>query len=323
MRSLPDALREGELLACLAEGWGLEVASARYRPVGFGSYHWDVTDAAGLRHFVTVDDLDHKGWLGHDRNSAFEGLRAAFDAALALRGEGGLPFVVAPTPATRGETVRRLDPRYAVALFPLVDGSPDRAPGPRADVVRMLAELHGATRVALPFARRRHLELPERPHLEAALRELDRPWTGGPFSEPARHLLARHAEGLVRRLETFDRLAAGAADDDANLVVTHGEPHWANVLRSAGRLLLVDWDTVGLASPERDLCHVTSDPHELALYEDVTGRPVDRTALALYRLRWDLDDISIYTLQFRSAHTRTPDTQKAWRNLRRFVRTRC
>jgi len=68
MRSRPDALQESEVIASLAEGWGLEVESARYAPVGFGSYHWDVTDAAPRRYFVTVDDLDHKSWLGHDRN---------------------------------------------------------------------------------------------------------------------------------------------------------------------------------------------------------------------------------------------------------------
>lgn len=320
MRSLPEALEERELLACLAHGWGLDVASARYLALGFGSYHWDVTDAAGCRHFVTVDDLDHKGWLGHDRDSAFDGLRAAFDAALALRRDGGLRFVVAPTPAARGETVRRVGSRYAAALFPFVDGSVDGAPGPRGDVVRMLAELHRGTPAALSVARRRHLDLPERHHLEAALRELDRPWTGGPFAEPARHLLAGHAADVLRRLGTFDRLTAEVTADDADLVITHGEPHWANVLRSADELLLVDWDTVGLAPPERDLWHVTSDPDELALYTRATGRRVDATTLALYRLRWELDDISLYTRLFRSAHVSTADTEKAWRSLDRCVR---
>ena len=38
------------------------------------------------------------------------------------------------------------------------------------------------------------------------------------------------------------------------LVVTHGEPHAGNVMRrSDGRHLLVDWDTVAVAPPERDL----------------------------------------------------------------------
>ena len=39
-------------------------------------------------------------------------------------------------------------------------------------------------------------------------------------------------------------------------MITHGEPHPGNILRSRGRLLLIDWDTAGVALPERDLWHV-------------------------------------------------------------------
>src|SRR5258708_19152527 len=118
MRSPPDTFGEGEVIASLADGWGLSVANARYAPVGAGSYHWDVTDADGRRLFVTVDDLDEKGWLGHDRESVFDGLRRAFDAAVALRRDGGLPFVVAPIPTARAQAVHRTDVRHALPLFP-------------------------------------------------------------------------------------------------------------------------------------------------------------------------------------------------------------
>ena len=319
MRSRPDALHESEVIAGLAEGWGLEVESARYAPVGFGSYHWDVTDAAPRRYFVTVDDLDHKSWLGHDRESVFASLCGAFDAAVALR-EGGLQFVVAPIPAVKGESVRRISARHTVALFPFVDRShssfgEDSATGGRADLIQMLAELHRATRVALPVARRCSVDLADRRLLEAALRQLDRTWTGGPFSEPVRELLAGNASGLIGRLQAFDRLAAEVAAAGAGLVITHGEPHAGNVLRTAHGILLVDWDTVGLALPERDLALVTSDAGELALYTEATGRSIDPAAMALYRLRWELDDIAIYTSLLRSVHAYTADTEKAWRSL--------
>ena len=90
--------------------------------MGAGSYHWRVTDKAGVRGFATVDDLDHKPWLGDTRDAAFDGLRGAFDASAALRGSG-LQFVVAPIPTRGGESLRRLDERHTVALFPFVDGA--------------------------------------------------------------------------------------------------------------------------------------------------------------------------------------------------------
>lgn len=58
MLTPPADLTEAALLAALAQGWGLDVASLEYQPVGWGSHHWDVTDAAGARWVVTVDDLE-------------------------------------------------------------------------------------------------------------------------------------------------------------------------------------------------------------------------------------------------------------------------
>ena len=326
MKALPEGFHESHLIASLADGWGLDVQSARYAAVGFGSYHWDVTDAAGRRYFVTVDDLDQKSWLGRHRDSAFDGLRAALDTALALRRDAGLQFVLAPIPAADGETVRRACSRHSVALFPFVHGScgrlgEERAPALRSDVIGMLAELHRAAGVVLPIAPRRYLELTERDCLEAALGELDRRWTGGPFSEPARDLLASHASALRRRLDTFDRLAGEVAEAGAELVITHGEPHAGNWLRTVDKVFLVDWDTVGLGPPERDLWLVTRDADELALYTDATGRKVDTAAIALYRLRWELDDIALYTTRFRSAHAHTADTEKAWHSLSGYLRS--
>jgi spectinomycin phosphotransferase len=327
MRSRPATLSERELLACLADGWGLDVRNARYVPEGGGSYHWDVTDAAGNRHFVTADDLDRKAWLGHDRDSTFAGLRAAFDAALALRRDGGLAFVVAPVPAASGETLRRIDSRYSAALFPYVDGSPRgfdaaRPALERAEVIRLLARLHDTTPVVRPVAAPRHLDLPLRGRLEAALRELDRPWTGGPFSERVRELLAEQARELWRWLETFDRLAIEVAAWPDDFVITHGEPHGGNLLRTAAQeWLLIDWDTVGLAPPERDLWHVARDPGDLALYTEATGRGVDARAIALYRLRWALDDIAIFASELRSPHAATADAERAWDGLNVYLRS--
>jgi spectinomycin phosphotransferase len=99
VRSLPENFDADALTGSLADGWGFEVEAADYAPVGGGSYHWVVSDLDGMRGFVTVDDLDRKTWLGNTRESVFDGLRRAFDTALALR-DSGLDFVVAPTPAS-------------------------------------------------------------------------------------------------------------------------------------------------------------------------------------------------------------------------------
>ena len=90
MRGVLQGLSDRDVVSAVADGWGLDIPSAHYVPVGFGSYHWVAADAGGMRYFITVDDLRHKGWLGASPTAAFGGLRSAFDTAFALRHAGGL-----------------------------------------------------------------------------------------------------------------------------------------------------------------------------------------------------------------------------------------
>jgi len=324
VRDRPTEVTERDLARALADGWGIGVAALRYAAVGGGSYHWVVDDGQGKRRFVTVDDLDGKGWLGRTRPAVFDGLRTVMDAALTLRRDVGLGFVAAPVPALDGQTVRPLGPRHAVAVFPFLRGTPGRwgelpsAPE-RTELVEMLAALHRVDpAILVPSLPPHEIGLAWRGDLEVALRELDRPWDGGPFAEPARSLLAAAAPRIRQRLDTLDRWDGdGAAAGET--VITHGEPHPGNVIREpGGDTMLIDWDTVGLARPERDLWMVASDTggsRELCHYIELTGRPVDAAVLGLYRMRWALDDLSCFVREVRAAHRRTPGTEHAWRSL--------
>jgi spectinomycin phosphotransferase len=244
---------------------------------------------------------------------------------VALRDQGELAFVLAPLSTIAGESVRRIGRWHTVAVFAFIDGEAgdfagEPSPQQRAEVVRLLVELHQATPVAAPTARRLDIGFPGRAGLEAARNDLDRAWHGGPFAEPARAWLASHAADLDRLLADFDQLAGAVAAAQLAPVITHGEPHPGNVMRSPGGLVLIDWDTVGLASPERDLWMVASDSgDEVARYVDATGYEVSSAAMSLYRLTWDLADMAIYIDQFRSPHQDTADTQEAWLNLESYL----
>jgi spectinomycin phosphotransferase len=155
--------------------------------------------------------------------------------------------------------------------------------------------------------------------LETALSELDGPWSGGPFSDPARVLLASSAGPIRELLAAFDQLAdrLAAAPD---LVITHGEPHPGNLLHTEGGPLLIDWDTVGLAWPERDLWSVLSETGEEARrYTEATGRAINPDAVTFYRIRWTLDDLAAFTQQLRAGHGHTEDAAEAWQDLRDTV----
>jgi spectinomycin phosphotransferase len=317
----PVGLDEAVVAEAAASRWGLRV-TLRFTPIGAGSYHWLATAAAGTRYFLTADDLLDKPWLGTDPDQVFAGLCAAFETALALRENARLPFVVAPMPALGGAAACRLTTRYSLALFPFVNGRPGRwgeaITAHDADALaEVLARLHMATPVVASRALRRSLELHGRAELEASLCELDRPWSAGPFAERARRELAASSDRVVSWLGEFDALAARLATDGAAATVTHGEPHPGNLVRTGGGLALIDWDTVALARPERDLWMLAdAAPGALARYRQLTGVTPDAGAISFYRLAWTLYDIASYTADLRAPHEWSRDSEKAWTSLR-------
>ncbi|MQA26765.1 MAG: phosphotransferase [Micromonosporaceae bacterium] len=322
MRDKPEGVEDAELGSALADGWGVEVQSMTYLPVGAGSYHWTVADDGAGAWFVTVNDLGPKE--DGSREAAFGRLGRAFDTALALRRDAGLAFVVAPIPTRTGSTVWRLGARHAISVFPMVEGEAGHfgahRPQDRAEVVQLLVELHQATPIVAADAPRTDLRLPGRDQLQDALNDLDREWTGGPFSEPARRLLASRADHVQHLLGDFDRLVQQVRDAPGAWVVTHGEPHPGNLIRGAGGLRLIDWDTVHVAPPERDLWMAAGDSDDvLDSYTRATGRPVDAAGLALYRLWWDLADIAIYVDELRRPHRATDDITASWHYLNGYL----
>jgi spectinomycin phosphotransferase len=319
VRAEPEGIDTAAVLGALREGWAFDAENADYAAVGGGSYHWLVADAAGRRAFVSVDDLGNKAWLGDTREEAFDGLRSAFDTAVALR-KSGLSFAIAPIRALTGASLLRLDARYSLALFPFVEGAAGEfgryeSDDERCGVATLLAELHGAT-AATSIARTAGFDLPGRRHIEAALADQEVAWTGGPLSEPARAAIAASARELAELIALADRLAADAQRGGRRFVVTHGEPHAANVIRSGEGLLLVDWDTVAVGPPERDLWMVVGgESGARELYERASGRLLDDAALDFFRLTWDLKDVAEYLNVLRGAHRENEDTLRHYRAL--------
>jgi spectinomycin phosphotransferase len=316
VRRHPDDIADDELTRAVRRHWGLVAEAAEYVAVGGGSHHWRTPNL-----WLTVDDLDRKPFLGRTRSATLEGLRAALHVAADLR-ESGLDFVVAPTLTPDGEILVLLAEHYALAVYPLLSGStyPFGSALPTAErdeLLQLLMRLHstappeGARPVTVAIALREAIT--------DALSSLGEEWTSGPLAERARQNMAAHQDNVQHLLMEFDRLAARVRARAAPLVVSHGEPHPANLMCVDTRLLLLDWDTVGLAPPERDLWWLADMPDLPARYAAATGSAIDREALALYRLRWQLDDVA-YALQLlRAAHDDSVEAQLCSTTLARSV----
>ena len=231
----PRDFDDGVLLGALMDSWGLSADDVRYVPKGAGSYRWAATAGGGPAAFLTVDDLDSKPWIAGHRDAAFDGLAAAYGAAWALE-HGGISFAVGPLRTRREAVVLRLAARYSQALFPFVEGTPGTCDplgtAGRDALIRQLAELHRTLPPPGLGLSRRPYAIPERAALMAALDQLGSRWEAGPLAEPARQALAARAADVTSWLGELEALAGLLRQDDADLVVTHGEPHPGNLIHT-------------------------------------------------------------------------------------------
>jgi spectinomycin phosphotransferase len=314
VRERPVDISDSDVAAALDRQWALTAQDMSYLPVGFGGYHWRAVDQTGSRWFVTVSDLASP-WVPD--------LSAAMRTAAWLATQARLGFVVAPVPTRAGQVVGSVDSRHALTLFPYLDAAPSSFEDPiddgdRAAIIDMLARLHTAIPDGIQVPGR-PLELGTRQAIDQALGSLGVPWTGGPYAEPGRDLLARYERPLRQAFARFDGLLHRVRGAGGPYVITHGEPHPGNLLRTRAGLCLVDWDMTALTRPERDLWWVISGDQDAARYSRRTGWTVNQDALALYRLRWALDDIAGFLSQIRGPHQRTADTLMSWTELQKSL----
>jgi spectinomycin phosphotransferase len=325
MRDEPADISAGDIASYLAEHWSLHPADVTYAPVGGGCHHWIASDADGPRWFVTANHLDPYGsWLGptaeHTRIAEDAAMRAAKELA-----DRGYEFVVAPLPDRSGLSTRHVLPSWTLLVLPYVDGwsTQDGAwndPGERVQIAAILGRLH---RARPPAALRRwDFVVPGREALATALDDLERPWAWGPYSERTRRRLSGALEHVQNQLERYDGLVRQVEESDEPWVVTHGEPHSANAIRTTnGRIVLIDWGTAQLAPRERDLAALHEGPLDyLPAYQAEAGPVAPRPeAIELFHIWWALAEIGSYVQLFRQTHADSHDCRQSWQNLTMYV----
>lgn len=324
MFTRPSDLSDSAVADAVASEWGLVVDEIGYAAVGFGSHHWRVSGPHG-RSFVTVDDLDARRRNATDtRDGAADRLQGALDCAVALR-DAGLGFIVAPNRALDGGVLRRIDDRYVVAVYDHVEGvtstwGPYDSRAERLGVLDRLVAIHAVPVSSAEGARLDDFAIPGRDQLQVALEGAGGEWGPGPFAESAEQLLREHAAAVTDVLVRYDGLARVVGEQPDRFVVTHGEPHRANTIVTEGGVVLIDWDTALRAPPERDLWMLIDEEPAIAEdYAQRTGIVVDNPAVQLYRLWWDLCEVSLYVAEFRAPHADTEDASVAWSGLREHL----
>jgi spectinomycin phosphotransferase len=287
VREPPPDIDTDDLLATVRSAWTTDVGRVEHVPVGFGAHHWAAYVSNRPALFVTFDGLDS--------TRSVEELEAAYAGAVALH-LAGLEFVLAPLLARTGSPIIRFGDG-ALSCTPWQDGKS----GGGLDVAwtrRALARLHVVTPpAAIPSWK--PLVAPN--FADDMELRLARPWGPGPYAEPARTAICERLAALGRWTSRYHQLATHARAHD--WVATHGEPHSDNqLLTSQGRYLL-DWESLKLAPPERDL-RVLAD----------AGTQVDANPemVEMFDLEWRLDEINQFAAWFAAEHHGTKDDRIAF-----------
>jgi spectinomycin phosphotransferase/16S rRNA (guanine(1405)-N(7))-methyltransferase len=223
---------------------------------------------------------------------------------------------VAPASARDGEPAVRIGERFAVAVYPFVDGRSgawgEWTAALRAGTLGMVTRVHTAPREARQQALDEDFSVPFRDLLEAACAGWE-PAGCGPYTAPAARLLREHAKPLRRWLDRYDDLAAAARARPERNVLTHGEPHPGNVMRTGDGWRLIDWDTALVAPPERDLWLLAADDGTVPSgYAAATGITPLPELIELYRVGWEIKDTAVDAARFFRPHADSADDVKTW-----------
>jgi spectinomycin phosphotransferase len=307
----PADLPATMVLELVREHWDPGVAYAAHLSAGAGAWHWVCAGKHQPRWFVTADSVTAPGRL--------EELLDAYASArvLAERGHHIVVPTVAPTsPTGRSEGIGVVHGAYLLTMTPYLEG--ESGPGEYADdgqrtlLAGSLAELH-----AEPPPKRTPAWTPGPPlrsELSALMNRLDEPWTAGPFAEPTREALRYNASELKSLYDRFDGLAAQALVSRASWVVTHGEPHTANVMWLPGGPVLVDWESLRIAPRERDLRTVlrgAEGAEPLSAYVARGGTAdLDADMVELFDLEWWLWEVANYAVRFHGPHSGNLDDER-------------
>lgn len=297
MRERPQGLSDAEVLAAVRTGWEAPVTDLVHLPVGFGAHHWRAESAGTPRLFVTYD--------GYGSRHTAASLADAYGSAIALAAVG-LDFVLAPVPTGDGRPLLDLGAE-ALSVTPWVEGTavgdgPIVEEAVAATNIADLARLHDAVpptelRPWTPAA----ADLTER--LAARLR---RSWDAGPYGERARRAVRARRDEILGWATRYRALVAAARERP--WVVTHGETHTANQLRTASGLRFVDWESVALAPRERDLSSLVQAGYGAEV-------AADPAMVELFDTEWRLSEIDEYATWFAGPHGDSADDRIAFGGL--------
>jgi spectinomycin phosphotransferase len=291
----PPDVQDAEITACLEAAYGLSIAEIAFLPLGA-----DV-DTAVYR--VVADDSTQ--YFLKLRRGPFPEVTVTIPHWLA---EVGMQHLISPlTTQTTGALWTQLAP-FTVILYPFMTGrSGWEVELSQQQWIELGVGLHVLHTSAVPSELMRTIPHETytpawRDRVTASLRQVADHVVDDPVAAHLVHLLRAKQATIHHLVARAEQLASLLVRQRLESCLCHGDIHAGNILiGTANRLYLVDWDTLVIASKERDLMFigggiggVWNRDHEAGWFYQGYGQAnINLTALTYYRYERIVQDIAV------------------------------
>jgi spectinomycin phosphotransferase len=311
---LPDAL----ILDCLAHAYGIAASQLEFLPLG--------ADANTAVYRASSRDGDHFVKL---RRGPFAESSVIIPRLL---NDSGIEYAAAPLPNHAGKLWTPLTD-FSVVLYPFIEGrngfeTPLSAQQWTA-LGRILRQMHSAElpSAALETIPREQFSPSWRQQVQAWQSFVERQTLGDSVAADFAAFMRNKRRDITALCESADTLAAVVRTRRLPAVICHGDLHVGNVLVTpSGSVYVVDWDTLVLAPPERDLMFAgmglgsnrlySPDEQAACFYNGYGAYPVDTAAIAYYRCERIVQDAAAYCTQILLTEGDDPDRREGLSHFR-------
>lgn len=222
-------------------------------------------------------------------------------------------------PSSDGRIVSHLG-ASVISVWPWLDGrsATEGVHGTHEDAVATLCSVRRVHDHATRLDDKRLVEdwsIPKLSELEVQLEDPEHSNPEFPYAMEANQLLTSQRSRVRTWIDQYRDCLDQLAGAELPLVVTHGEPHAANVIHTGVGAVLIDWDTVRIAPRERDLWTFGAD----AIADGYGPSSLSPVALEAYRLQWLLTEISLFAGQLSERPARSGDGDIALHAFRAYL----
>ncbi|MGM7722303.1 phosphotransferase [Metabacillus sp. Hm71] len=290
-------------------------------PKGEGGYGYHIKAKSGKSFFAKVEKMDDSNYLSF-----------ALSVVSTLCHQYGKKYVVAPIRTCSGKELLKINDN-AISLFPYINGSSiydqKNFNFYLEPISRLMADLHS---INCRVFEQLPIEQFENP-FEGTIRKLlqisaHHDLRKNDYKEKTALLFMNERDDLLKVLQKMKTMQMKFSALPGELVMTHGDANFANILRDYDeKLFIIDWGEIKIAPVERDLMNfieVDGEPVDFKrfLTSYLMQRPhtiIDEGIFEFYFYRWCLQEIADYGSRILLLNNSEEDMKESWKELQPYL----